>query len=169
MLNMVMEQLAGQNLHRLTELLLLQAHQLIPQKLKDQLAIGGRMVIPVGDRISQKLYLIRLKLSENDFESEIIPEFTFVPLNRKRRLEKVIVIVGPTCSGKTKLSLEIAERINSEIISADSRQIYKYLDIGTAKPSDTELKKVKHHFIDELDPTEDFNVSKFEEQGQGHY
>jgi len=76
-------------------------------------------------------------------------------------LEKVIVIVGPTCSGKTNLSLEIAERINSEIISADSRQIYKHLDIGTAKPSISELEKVKHHFIDELDPKEDFNVSIF--------
>jgi tRNA dimethylallyltransferase len=76
-------------------------------------------------------------------------------------LEEVIVIVGPTCSGKTKLSLEIAERLNSEIISADSRQIYKYLDIGTAKPSVSDLKKVKHHFIDELDPNEVFNVSIF--------
>ena len=76
-------------------------------------------------------------------------------------MEEVIVIVGPTCSGKTKLSLEIAERINSEIISADSRQIYKYLDIGTAKPLKSELNKVKHHFIDELDPKEDFNVSIF--------
>ena len=76
-------------------------------------------------------------------------------------MEEVIVIVGPTCSGKTKLSLEVAERIKSEIISADSRQVYKYLDIGTAKPSISELEKVKHHFIDELDPKEDFNVSIF--------
>jgi tRNA dimethylallyltransferase len=76
-------------------------------------------------------------------------------------LEEVIVIVGPTCSGKTKISLEIAERINSEIISADSRQIYKHLDIGTAKPQSSDIKKVKHHFIDELDPKEDFNVSIF--------
>ena len=74
---------------------------------------------------------------------------------------EVIVIVGPTCSGKTRLSLEIAKRINSEIISADSRQIYKQLDIGTAKPSRDDLKKVKHHFVSELDPEEDFNVSIF--------
>ena len=54
--------------------------------------------------------------------------------------------------------------INSEIISADSRQVYKYLDIGTAKPSISDLKRVKHHFIDELDPNEDFNVSIFSER-----
>ncbi len=77
--------------------------------------------------------------------------------------QKVIVIVGPTCSGKTSLSLKIADKINSEIISADSRQIFKYLDIGTAKPSQDELKKVRHHFIDILDPNVNYNVSKFEE------
>ena len=82
---------------------------------------------------------------------------------------EVIVIVGPTCSGKTRLSLEIASKIDSEIISADSRQIYKYLDIGTAKPSAFELQKVKHHFINELDPKEDFNVSIFAIKGKGHY
>lgn len=75
---------------------------------------------------------------------------------------KVIVIVGPTCSGKTKLSLEIAERLKSEIISADSRQVYKFLSIGTAKPALEELKKIKHHFIDVTNPDESFNVSKFE-------
>lgn len=75
---------------------------------------------------------------------------------------KVAVIVGPTCSGKTSLSLSLAKQLNSEIISADSRQIYKYLNIGTAKPSIKELKSVKHHLIDFLDPMEDYNVSKFE-------
>ena len=74
---------------------------------------------------------------------------------------EVIVIVGPTCSGKTRLSIEMAKRINSEIISADSRQIYKHLDIGTAKPDRDDLKLVKHHFINVLDPKEDFNVSIF--------
>ena len=79
---------------------------------------------------------------------------------------KVIVIVGPTCSGKTRLSIDIAKGINSEIISADSRQIYKYLDIGTAKPSIDDLENVKHHFVDELDPNEDFNVSIFAERAK---
>ncbi len=77
--------------------------------------------------------------------------------------KRVIVIVGPTCSGKTFLSLLLAENLNSEIISADSRQVYKLLDIGTAKPSNTELKKIKHHFVDELNPEHDFNASRFEE------
>lgn len=77
-------------------------------------------------------------------------------------MEQVIVIVGPTCSGKTQLSINIAEKLNTEIISADSRQVFKYLDIGTAKPSPSELKKVKHHFINTLYPDENFNVSDFE-------
>ena len=76
-------------------------------------------------------------------------------------MEEVIVIVGPTCSGKTRLSLALAELINSEIISADSRQVYKYLDIGTAKPAKNYLEKIKHHFVDELFPDQDFNASKF--------
>ena len=75
---------------------------------------------------------------------------------------KVIVIVGPTCSGKTKLSLLLAKRLKSEIISADSRQVYKYLDIGTAKPTGQELKEVKHHFINVLNPDEEFNINRFE-------
>lgn len=75
--------------------------------------------------------------------------------------EEIIVIVGPTCSGKTKLSLILAEMLKAEIISADSRQVYNKLDIGTAKPYKNELKKIKHHFVDELDPDADFNASKF--------
>jgi tRNA dimethylallyltransferase len=74
----------------------------------------------------------------------------------------VIVIVGPTCSGKTNLSLKIAQLIPADIISADSRQIYKYLDIGTAKPSKDELEIVPHHLIDILDPSENYDASIFE-------
>ena len=75
---------------------------------------------------------------------------------------KVIVIAGPTCSGKTSLAILLAERLNSEIISADSRQVYKYLDIGTAKPDNEQLEKIKHHFISILEPDESYNVSRFE-------
>lgn len=83
-------------------------------------------------------------------------------------MERVVVIIaGPTCSGKTAISLKLAEMLNTEIISADSRQIYKYLDIGTAKPSQEELQIVPHHFIDQLLPDEDFNASKFEKQSLG--
>lgn len=77
---------------------------------------------------------------------------------------KVIVIVGPTCSGKTALGLLLAERLGTEIISADSRQVYKYLDIGTAKPARSELKKIFHYFIDILKPDEPYNSSRFENE-----
>ena len=75
---------------------------------------------------------------------------------------KVIVICGPTCSGKTNLGILLSEKVKSEIISADSRQIYKHLNIGTAKPSKNDLKKVKHHFVDYLELGEDYSASKFE-------
>lgn len=75
---------------------------------------------------------------------------------------KVIVIVGPTCSGKTRLGILLACLLKTEIISADSRQIFKLLNIGTAKPSDGELQSVKQHFINLIFPDEEYNVSKFE-------
>ncbi len=74
---------------------------------------------------------------------------------------KILCIVGPTGSGKTYLSQLIAEKISVEILSADSRQIYKYLDIGTAKPSTHFLKNIQHYFINELEPTESFNAGDF--------
>ncbi len=75
---------------------------------------------------------------------------------------RAIIIVGPTCSGKTYAALNLAKRLKSEIISADSRQIYKYLTIGTAKPSKEELRSIVHHFVDLLEPGETYNISKFE-------
>jgi len=79
---------------------------------------------------------------------------------------KVIVIVGPTCSGKTELSLRLSQIIYSDIISADSRQFYKYLNIGTAKPSKENLQKIPHHLIDFLDASENYNVSLFEKDAE---
>lgn len=78
---------------------------------------------------------------------------------------KVIVIVGPTCSGKTRVSLDLAAKLSTEIISADSRQIYKYLNIGTAKPALKDLQRIKHHFINYIEPDQDYNVSKYESDG----
>ncbi len=75
----------------------------------------------------------------------------------------VIVIVGPTASGKTGLGVEIAKELNGEIISADSMQIYKEMDIATAKPTVEEMDGVVHHLIDFLDPSETFSVAKFKE------
>ena len=73
----------------------------------------------------------------------------------------VIVIAGATASGKTDLSIELAENLPIEIISADSRQVFKYLDIGTAKPTQKELATVKHHFIDIINPDEYFSAGYF--------
>lgn len=84
----------------------------------------------------------------------------------KANIKNVIVIVGPTCSGKTTLSLKLAQKIPSEIISADSRQFYRFLNIGTAKPSKKNLQKVPHHLIDFLDPSENYDVSLFERDAE---
>jgi tRNA dimethylallyltransferase len=79
---------------------------------------------------------------------------------------KVLAIVGPTASGKTALSIVVAEIMGGEIISADSRQIYRYLDIGTAKPTNEELQRVRHHFVDILDPDQDYNASEYGQQAR---
>ncbi len=76
--------------------------------------------------------------------------------------QKLIVITGPTAVGKTKLSIEFAKRIGGEIISADSMQVYKYMNIGTDKISPDKMGGVRHHLIDFLDPKEDFNVFTFQ-------
>ena len=75
----------------------------------------------------------------------------------------VPTIAGPTAVGKTELSLKLAERIGAEIISADSRQVYRSLDIGTAKPSAEARRRVPHHFIDEKELEEDFSAGQFAE------
>ncbi|MBZ4646549.1 MAG: tRNA dimethylallyltransferase [Petroclostridium sp.] len=75
----------------------------------------------------------------------------------------LIVIVGPTAVGKTGLSVELALKINGEIISADSMQIYKYMDIGTAKATPKERKGVKHYLLDEITPDEEFSVARYKE------
>ena len=76
-------------------------------------------------------------------------------------LPKIIVISGPTASGKTDLAIKLAKKFNGEIISADSRQIYKGMDIGTAKPIKSERKKVKHHLIDIKNPDKNYTVSQY--------
>jgi len=74
----------------------------------------------------------------------------------------VVVIVGPTASGKTKLSIEIAKLMDGEIVSADSMQIYRYMDIGTAKPTIDERQNIPHHMMDILDPAEQFSVAEYQ-------
>lgn len=79
---------------------------------------------------------------------------------------KVIVIVGPTASGKTALSIELAKKINGEIISCDSMQIYKDLNIGSAKPTIEEMQGIKHYLIDEVEPTQRFSVAEYKKRAE---
>lgn len=78
----------------------------------------------------------------------------------------VVVIVGPTASGKTSASIELAKKMNGEIISADSMQIYQEMNIGTAKPSKEEMNGVKHYLLDFLSPEENFNVTLYKEKAE---
>lgn len=75
----------------------------------------------------------------------------------------LIILTGPTAVGKTELSISLAKAVNGEIISADSMQVYKYMDIGSAKVTKEEMDGVKHYLIDELEPDEEFNVVKFQQ------
>ena len=77
--------------------------------------------------------------------------------------KKLIIIAGPTACGKTDSSIYLAKKINGEIISADSMQVYKYMDIGTAKIKKDEMQGVKHYLIDEFLPDEDFSIAKFKD------
>lgn len=77
-------------------------------------------------------------------------------------MQRVIAVVGPTAVGKTKLSIDIARRLNTEIISGDSMLVYRNMDIGTAKPDLAERNGVTHHLIDILDPAEEYSVADFQ-------
>lgn len=83
--------------------------------------------------------------------------------SQKTEMEKprVTFILGPTASGKTGLAVELASLFNGEIISADSMQVYRYMDIGTAKPSKEELSRAAHHFIDIVGPEEEYTAARF--------
>ena len=73
----------------------------------------------------------------------------------------LIVLTGPTAVGKTRLSIALAKAVDGEIISADSMQVYKYMDIGSAKITKEEMEGVPHYLIDVLDPKEEFHVVRF--------
>jgi len=76
--------------------------------------------------------------------------------------KEVLVIAGPTGSGKTRLAIELAERLGGEIVNADSQQVYRHFDLGTAKPSSAELERVPHHLLSCVDPHEAFNAARFQ-------
>jgi len=74
---------------------------------------------------------------------------------------KIVIVLGPTAVGKTELALAVAPKVNAEIVNADSQQVYRYLDIGTGKPSKPERERVRHHLIDVVNPDEDFNAARY--------
>ena len=78
----------------------------------------------------------------------------------------LIVLTGPTAAGKTHLSIALAKAVNGEIISADSMQVYKYMDIGSAKICPKEMQGVKHYLVDELLPEEEFHIVKFQQMAK---
>lgn len=80
--------------------------------------------------------------------------------------QPMVILTGPTAVGKTNLSIELAKRINGAIISADSMQVYKYMDIGSAKIMPQEMQGIKHYLIDELLPSDEFNVFIFKEMAK---
>ena len=76
-------------------------------------------------------------------------------------MHNIICIAGPTASGKTALAVELAKCVNGEVVSCDSMQVYKRMDIGTAKPTTEEMQGIPHHMLDVAEPTEDFSVSRY--------
>ena len=79
---------------------------------------------------------------------------------------KLVILTGPTAVGKTKLSIELAKKIGGEIISADSAQVYKHMDIGSAKITSEEMENVPHYLIDEFEPKDEFNVVVFQQKAK---
>lgn len=78
-------------------------------------------------------------------------------------MQPLVILTGPTAVGKTKLSIDLAKRINGEIISADSMQVYRHMDIGTAKITPEEMDGITHYLVDEFEPDDEFNVVKFKD------
>lgn len=76
-------------------------------------------------------------------------------------MSNIICVVGPTASGKTALAVDLARELDGEVLSCDSMQLYKYMDIGTAKPTAEEMAGIPHHMLDVLEPTQDCSVSKY--------
>lgn len=79
-------------------------------------------------------------------------------------LPKIIIVYGPTACGKTALSVELAKRLDTEVIGADSRQIYRYMDIGTGKVTRDEMQGIPHHLIDIRNPDEEYSVGVYQKE-----
>ena len=87
---------------------------------------------------------------------------SFLSMSSTAAQSDLVVLAGPTASGKTALALRLAKRLDAEIVSADSQQVYRYFDIGTAKPTASELAQVRHHLISVVDPAEHFSAAQFQ-------
>ncbi len=83
-------------------------------------------------------------------------------------MKTIVIICGPTAVGKTKVSIELAKKFNGEIVSADSMQIYKHFDIGSAKPTAQEMQGIKHYMIGEIDPKLDFSVAEYSHMAKAY-
>lgn len=83
-------------------------------------------------------------------------------MNNEKKNKKILVIVGPTAVGKTEYALQAAKALNGEIVSADSMQLYKYMDIGSAKPTKEQRQQVVHHLVDQIEPSEEFSVATYQ-------
>jgi len=83
-------------------------------------------------------------------------------MGKKIQTELTYYITGPTACGKTKTAIELAKLIGGEVVSADSTQIYKHMNIGSAKPTEEEMQGIRHHLIDELDPNEEYSAALFQ-------
>src|SRR3989338_1164385 len=100
------------------------------------------------------------------FERKLVRVQVSLPAHVKRQ-QKLLIIVGPTSSGKSALAVELARKFNGEVISADSRQVYRGLDVGTGKISKREMKGVRHHSLDVASPEKIFTAHDFIEKGRG--
>ena len=77
-------------------------------------------------------------------------------------MNKIIALAGPTAVGKTKFAIKLADEFDGEIVSCDSMQLYKYMDIGSAKPTPEEMEQARHHLVDMIDPREEFSVAEYQ-------
>ena len=84
----------------------------------------------------------------------------------REKKKRLVILTGPTAVGKTRLSIALAKAIGGEIISADSMQVYRHMDIGSAKITPEEMEQIPHFLIDELEPSEEFNVLIFQQRAK---